>query len=177
MFKVEVIYKFCLVLVLILGLCMLAFSGVNFAFGEYNEYLLNAHKIVGFLILLAATLHVINRRKKLVKLMNETMDVLTRSKNPSICNMDRIIASLEPYSITEISQMLGFDKAIFCETLRKNGVKFNDASQTLRQIARMNDEKIFFVLVLIIEAKFGKRFCGELKYKRGGKLKDKKMVA
>lgn len=41
----------------------------------------------------------------------------------------------------------------------------------------MNDEKIFFVLVLIIEAKFGKRFCGELKYKRGGKLKDKKMVA
>ena len=73
--------------------------------------------------------------------------------------------------------MLGFDEAIFCETLHKNGVKFNDASQTLRQIARMNDEKIFFVLVLIIEAKFGKRFCGELKYKRGGKLKDKKMVA
>ncbi len=48
-------------------------------------------------------------------------------------NMDRIIASLEPYSISEISRMLGFD-----------------------------------------EAKFGKRFCGELKYKRGGKLKDKK---
>ncbi|WP_223155534.1 hypothetical protein [Campylobacter concisus] len=48
MFKVEVIYKFCLVLVLILGLCMLAFSGVNFALGEYNEYLLNTHKIADF---------------------------------------------------------------------------------------------------------------------------------
>jgi len=29
----------------------------------------------------------------------------------------------------------------------------------------LNDEKIFFVLVLIVEAKFGKRFCGELKFK------------
>ena len=170
MFKVEVIYKFCLVLVLILGLCMLAFSGVNFALGEYNEYLLNAHKIVGFLILLAATLHVINRRKKLVKLINETMDVLTRSKNPSICNMDRIIASLEPYSISEISRMLGFDEGEFCKSLRENDVKFNNASQTLRQIARMNDEKIFFVLVLIVEAKFGKRFCGAVSCNVGRKF-------
>ena len=105
------------------------------------------------------------------------MDVLTRSKNPSICNMDRIIASLEPYTIAEISQKLGFDEAEFCRTLRENGVKFNGADQTLRQISFLNDEKIFFVLVLIVEAKFGKRFCGELKYKRGGKLKDKKMVA
>ena len=171
MFKVEVIYKFCLVLVLILGLCMLAFSGVNFALGEYNEHLLNAHKITGFLILLAATLHVINRRKKLVKLINETMDVLTRSKNPSICNMDRIIASLELYSITEISQKLGFDEVEFCRTLRENGVKFNGADQTLRQISFLNDEKIFFVLVLIVEAKFGKRFCGELKFKGSEKFR------
>ena len=170
MFKVEVIYKFCLVLVLILGICMLAFSGVNFALGEYNEYLLDAHKIAGFLILLAATLHVINRRKKLVKLINETMDVLTRSKNPSICNMDRIIASLEPYTIAEISQILGFGEDDFCKTLRENGVKFNNASQTLRQIARMNDEKILFVLVLIVEAKFGKRFCGAVSCNVGRKF-------
>ena len=88
-----------------------------------------------------------------------------------------IIASLEPYTIAQISQKLGFDEAEFCRTLRENGVKFNGADQTLRQISFLNDEKIFFVLVLIIEAKFGKRFCGELKYKRGGKLKDKKMVA
>ena len=79
--------------------------------------------------------------------------------------MDRIIASLEPYTITEISQKLGFDEAEFCQTLRENGVKFKDASQTLRQIAFINDEKIFFVLVLIVEAKFGKKFCGELKFK------------
>ena len=177
MLKFEIVYKFCLICMLILGLSLLTFSGVNFTLGEYGEFRMGAHKFAGFSVILAALLHVINRKKKFIKLANEFIDVVTRRKNPSMCNMDRIIASLEPYSITEISQMLGFDEAIFCETLRKNGVKFNDASQTLRQIARMNDEKIFFVLVLIIEAKFGKRFCGELNYKRGGKLKDKKMVA
>ena len=107
----------------------------------------------------------INRKKKLIKLANEFIDILTRRKNPSMCNMDRIIASLEPYTIAEISQKLGFDEAEFCRTLRENGVKFNSADQTLRQIAFLNDEKIFFVLVLIVEAKFGKRFCGELKFK------------
>ena len=176
MLKVDIIYKFCLVCALILGLSLLAFSGVNFALGEYGEFWMGAHKFAGFLVVLAALLHVINRKKKLVKLANEFTDVVTRRKNPSMCNMDRIIASLEPYSITEISQMLGFDEAIFCETLRKNGVKFSGADQTLRQIAFLNDEKIFFVLVLIVEAKFGKRFCGELKFK-GAKFNGVKNAA
>ena len=171
MLKVEIIYKFCLVCALILGLSLLAFSGLNFALGEYGEFWMSAHKFAGFLVVLAALLHVINRKKKLVKLANEFIDVVTRRKNPSMCNMDRIIASLEPYSITEISQMLGFDEAVFCETLRKNGVKFSRADQTLRQIASLNDEKIFFVLVLIVEAKFGKRFCGELKFKGSEKFR------
>ena len=52
----------------------------------------------------------------------------------------------------------------------QNDVKFNDASQTLRQIARLNDEKIFFVLVLIVEAKFGKRFCGAVSCNVGRKF-------
>ena len=171
MLKFEIVYKYCLICMLILGLCLLTFSGVNFVIGEYDEFWMGTHKFAGFSVILAALLHVINRKKKLVKLANEFTDVVTRRKNPSMCNMDRIIASLEPYSITEISQMLGFDEAIFCETLRKNGVKFSGADQTLRQIASLNDEKIFFVLVLIVEAKFGKRFCGELKFKGSGKFR------
>lgn len=169
--KFEIVYKFCLVCALISGLSLLAFSGLNFALGEYGEFWMSAHKFAGFLVALAALLHVINRKKKLIKLANEFIDVVTRRKNPSMCNMDRIIASLEPYKVSEISQMLGFDEAIFCETLRKNGVKFSGADQTLRQIASLNDEKIFFVLVLIVEAKFGKRFCGELKFKGGVKFR------
>ena len=165
MFKFEIVYKFCLICALILGLSLLAFSGANFALGKYGELWMGAHKFAGFIVALAALLHAINRKKKLVKLANEFIDVVTRRKNPSSCNMDRIIASLEPYTITEISQKLGFDEAEFCQTLRENGVKFKDASQTLRQIAFINDEKIFFVLVLIVEAKFGKKFCGELKFK------------
>ena len=176
MLKFEVVYKFCLVCALILGLSLLAFSGVNFVLGEYGEFWMGAHKFAGFLVAIAAVLHAINRKKKLIKLANEFIDVVTRRKNPSMCNMDRIIASLEPYSITEISQKLGFDEAEFCRTLRENGVKFNGADQTLRQIAFLNDEKIFFVLVLIVEAKFGKRFCGELKFK-GGKFNSVKNAA
>ena len=160
MLKVEVIYKFCLVCALALGVCLLAFTGLNFAMGDYSEWMMSAHKFAGALIVCAVILHLFNRRKKLIKLANEVIDVTTRRKNPSICNMERIIASLEPHSISEISRMLGFDEAEFCKSLRENDVKFNDASQTLRQIARLNDEKIFFVLVLIVEAKFGKRFCG-----------------
>ena len=170
MFKFEIVYKFCLICTLIFGLCLLAFSGVNFALGEYGEFWMSAHKFAGFLVALAAALHVINRKKKLIKLANEFIDVVTRRKNPSMCNMDRIIASLEPYTISEISRMLGFDEADFCKSLRENDVKFNNASQTLRQIARMNDEKIFFVLVLIVEAKFGKRFCGAVSCSVGRKF-------
>ena len=165
MLKVEVIYKFCLVCALACGVCLLAFTGLNFAMGDYSEWMMSAHKFAGILIVCAVILHLFNRRRKLIKLINEMIDVTTHRKNPTICNMDRIIASLEPYTITEISQKLGFDEAEFCQTLRENGVKFKDVSQTLRQIAFINDEKIFFVLVLIVEAKFGKKFCGELKFK------------
>lgn len=170
MLKVEVIYKFCLVFALALGICLLAFTGLNFAMGDYNEWMMNAHKFAGILILCVAILHLFNRRRKLVKLVNEVIDVTTHRKNPTICNMDRIIASLEPYSISEISRMLGFDEAQFCKSLRENDVKFNSPSQSLRQIARMNDEKIFFVLVLIVEAKFGKRFCGAVSCNVGRKF-------
>jgi hypothetical protein len=168
--KAEVIYKFCIVCALACGICLLAFTGLNFAMGEYNEWMMSAHKFAGILIFCAAILHVFNRRRKLVKLINEMIDVTTHRKNPTICNMDRIIASLEPYSISEISRMLGFDEGEFCKSLRENDVKFNNASQTLRQIARMNDEKIFFVLVLIVEAKFGKRFYGAVSCNVGRKF-------
>lgn len=122
MLKVEVIYKFCLVFALAFGIFLLALSGLNFAMGEYSEWMMNAHKFAGAMLVCAALLHIFNRRKKLVKLINEMIDVTTHRKNPSICNMDRIIASLEPYSITEISQMLGFDEAIFCKLYAKMGL-------------------------------------------------------
>ena len=127
-----------------MGSFLLALSGLNFAMGDYSKELLVAHKFAGAMLVCAVFLHVINRRKKLVKLINEMIDVTTHRKNPSICNMERIIASLEPHSISEISRMLGFDEAQFCQRLSENDVKFKDASQTLRQIARLNDEKIFF---------------------------------
>ena len=138
--------------------------------GDYSEWMMSAHKFAGILILCVAILHIFNRRRELVKLINEVIDVTTQRRNPTICNMERIIASLEPYTISEISRMLGFDEALFCKSLRENDVKFNNASQTLRQIARMNDEKIFFVLVLIVEAKFGKRFCGAVSCSVGRKF-------
>ena len=170
MLKVEVIYKFCLVCALACGICLLAFTGLNFAMGDYSEWMMNAHKFAGALIVCAVILHLFNRRRKLVKLINEMIDVTTHRKNPTICNMDRIIASLEPYTISEISRMLVFDETEFCKSLRENDVKFNNANQTLRQIARLNDEKIFFVLVLIVEVKFSKRFCGAVSCSVGRKF-------
>ena len=37
MLKFEIVYKFCLICMLILGLCLLAFSGVNFALGAGTD--------------------------------------------------------------------------------------------------------------------------------------------
>lgn len=70
--------------------------------------------------------------------------------------MDRIIGSIEPYGLADIAAKMGFGMDELGELLRANGVKFESADQSLREIAKINNEKIFFILVLLIEMKFGK---------------------
>ena len=156
MLKVEVIYKFCLVCALACGICLLAFTGLNFAMGDYSEWMMSAHKFAGALIVCAVILHLFNRRRKLVKLVNEIIDVTTHRKNPTICNMDRIIGAIEHYNIREIAGKIGFEPDELATILKSNGIKLVSVDQDLRELAKLNDEKIFFILVLLIEAKFGK---------------------
>ena len=156
MLKVGIVYKFALIVLLACALCILGFSGANFARGEYDETWMSLHKIAGFGLLCVAILHVIARRRKLVKLCGEFLDVILSRKNPSFCNMDRIIGAIEPYGLADIADKMGFGMDELGELLRANGVKFENVDQSLREIAKINNEKIFFILVLLIEMKFGK---------------------
>ena len=156
MLKAGIVYKFALIVLLGCALCILGISGVNFARGEYDEAWMSLHKIAGFGLLCVAILHLITRRRKLVKLWGEFLDVILSRKNPSFCNMDRIIGAIEPYGLADIAAKMGFGMDELGELLRANGVKFENADQSLREIAKINNEKIFFILVLLIEMKFGK---------------------
>ena len=156
MLKAGIVYKFALIVLLACALCILGFSGANFARGEYDETWMSLHKIAGFGLLCVAILHVITRRRKLVKLWGELLDVILRRNNPGFCNMDRIIGAIEPYGLADIAVKMGFDMDELGKLLRANGVKFENADQSLREIAKINNEKIFFILVLLIEMKFGK---------------------
>ena len=156
MLKAGIVYKFALIVLLACALCILGFSGACFARGEYDEAWMSLHKIAGFGLLCVAILHLITRRRKLVKLWGEFLDVILRRKNPSFCNMERIIGAIEPYGLADIAAKMGFGMDELGELLRANGVKFENADQSLREIAKINNEKIFFILVLLIEMKFGK---------------------
>ena len=156
MLKAGIVYKFALIVLLGCALCILGFSGAYFARGEYDETWMSLHKIAGLGLLCVAILHIITRRKKLVKLWGEFLDVVLSRKNPGFCNMDRIIGAIERYNIREIAGKMGFEPDELAEILKSNGIKLVSADQGLRELAKFNDEKIFFILVLLIEAKFGK---------------------
>ena len=161
MLKAGIVYKFALIVLLGCALCILGFSGAYFARGEYDETWMSLHKIAGFGLLCVAILHVIARRRKLAKLWGEFLDVVLSRKNPGFCNMDRIIGAIEHYNIREIAGKIGFEPDELATILKSNGIKLVSVDQDLRELAKLNDEKIFFILVLLIEAKFGK--AGECK--------------
>ncbi|WP_170018748.1 chemotaxis protein [Campylobacter sp. RM16190] len=154
MFKIKIVYKFLLIVFLFLGISILTYSGFKFANGDYTEFFMSLHKICGFSIAVIAVLHIIIKRRKLVKLANEFLDVILKRKNPSYCNMDRLIMALEDHTISSVASILNLDADELVEILRKGEVRLNSKEQTLRQIAKLNDEKIFYALVLIIERKF-----------------------
>ena len=156
MLKAGIVYKFALIVLLGCALCILGFSGTYFARGEYDETWMSLHKIAGFGLLCVAILHVITRRRKLAKLSGEFLDVVLSRKNPGFCNMDRVIGAIETYNIRGIAGKMGFGADELAAILKSNGIKLVSADQGLRELAKLNDEKIFFILVLLIEAKFGK---------------------
>ena len=153
MLKAGIVYKFALIVLIGCALCILGFSGAYFARGEYDEMWMSLHKIAGLGLLCVAILHIITRRKKL---WGEFLDVVLSRKNPGFCNMDRIIGAIERYNIREIASKMGFEPDELATILKSNGIKLISADQNLRELAKFNDEKIFFILVLLIEAKFGK---------------------
>ncbi|MDL0089591.1 chemotaxis protein [Campylobacter gastrosuis] len=156
MLKVKIIYKFSIIILLVLAILTLLISRLNFINENYTQNLLNAHKIAGITLFLIAFLHIILKRKKLIKLTNEFLDIILKRKNPSFCNMERLVNALEHHTLKSLSVAFDINLKLLLNTIKNEGVKFNDEYQTLRKIAKLNDKNIFFVIVLIIETKLNK---------------------
>ncbi|MBE2984474.1 chemotaxis protein [Campylobacter sp. RM9344] len=161
MIKFKIIYKFTLVFMIFFTVCFLLYSGVKFSLGEYSDTLTTAHKFLGFTLGFIILPHIIINRKKLIKILNEFYDLANASKNPSFCNMDRLIKALENYTIVELAKKMELDEDKLFNAIKNGGVNIKSKSQTLREIAKINDEKIFYTLVLIMELKFGGKISEE----------------
>ena len=67
------------------------------------------------------------------------------------CNTTRFINALNDVKVGELSKKFGSDIA---EILRSNDIKVKDQNETMKQICKSNDEKMFYIFVLIVEAIF-----------------------
>lgn len=133
-----------------IGLLISAFSILN---ENYSSFITNLHKICGFTILFVSILHIIVKKKKLIKLTNDFLDVILKRRNPSYCNMDRLIMATSNHTIETISQRFNLNSDELFELLKENKVKVKSKNQTFKEIAKLNDEKIFYSIVLILELK------------------------
>ena len=67
------------------------------------------------------------------------------------CNTTRFLNALNDVKVGELSKRFGSDIA---EILRSNDIKVKDQNETMKQICKKNDEKMFYIFVLIVEAIF-----------------------
>ena len=153
MFKIDIVYKFFVAFILIFAILFLFISGIAFTFGFQDTLTLLWHKICGISLGIAAVLHIIINRKKVVKLLNEFIDVITNRANPSYCNMNRLISAFKPYTIAQLAKILDINDDDLLTKLTKSGINIKSKDQTIAEISRINHEKIFFSIVVILEIK------------------------
>lgn len=153
MLKIKIVYKFVLIVLLVLSMLGLVFSAFAFLNDNYSPFIATFHKICGFTIVLVTILHIIVKKKKLIKLTNEFLDVALKRKNPSYCNMDRLIMATSNHSVESIAYRFNLNADELFELLKENKVKVKSKEQTFKEIAKLNDEKIFYAVVLILELK------------------------
>ena len=67
------------------------------------------------------------------------------------CNTTRFLNALNDVKVSEVSKKFGSD---IVEILRSNDIKVKSENETMKQICKNNDEKMFYIFVLIVEAIF-----------------------
>ncbi|MDU4397191.1 MAG: hypothetical protein E7I61_08280, partial [Haemophilus parainfluenzae] len=110
--KWDVIYKFCLLCILIAGLAGILFSGLGIYFQWPIQGIFQLHLGSALLFILGIALHVFNRKNKAVKIVQQFNDLVTHSRYPTYCNLDRLIMTFEHFSILQIAEQLQLTPSI-----------------------------------------------------------------
>ena len=147
----EVIFKYIILLLLFACVVGLFVSGVLFLKGEMSENSLNLHIFFGFSLVVLTIIHSYVKKKKLKKLSLEFKNILKHKPVQMDCNTTRFLNALNDVKVGELSKKFGSDIA---EILRSNDIKVKDQNETMKQICKNNDEKMFYIFVLIVEAIF-----------------------
>ncbi|WP_107695277.1 chemotaxis protein [Campylobacter concisus] len=147
----EVIFKYIILLLLFICVIGLFMSGILFLNGEMSENSLNLHIFFGFSLVVLTIIHSYVKKKKLKKLSLEFKNILNNKPVQMDCNTTRFLNALNDVKVGELSKKFGSD---IVEILRSNDIKVKSVNETMKQICKNNDEKMFYIFVLIVEAIF-----------------------
>lgn len=149
----EVIYKYLLIVFLILLLFLLSYTAYLFSFNQIDNNTIIMHKFAGIFLVLIAFLHTIIKRKKLKKLTKEFLNVLLNKKVSLNSHMDVLYNSLENKTIEEISIIFNITLEQLNEIFEENKILCNSKKQTLKELSKINSYKLFSIVVKIIDYK------------------------
>lgn len=152
--KFDVIYKFILVWGLAFSILMLIVSGASMWLGFPFYHALNTHLFFAIVAVLALLLHLANRKKKWVKINTQFVDLVSRNRAPSYCNLDRLMMTFEHFSVQDIAEQLQLSPQALLKALSEAQIKITDSHRTLRENFPLNDEKIFAAVTIALKMKF-----------------------
>ena len=158
--KWDVIYKFCLLCMLIAGLAGILFSGLGIYFQWPIQGIFQLHLGSALLFILSVTLHFFNRKNKAVKIVQQFTDLVTHNRYPTYCNLDRLIMTFEHFSILQIAEQLQLTPSILLTELANGKISFSDSNRTLRENFPHNDEKIFAAITIALKLRFNPNLKG-----------------
>ena len=147
----EVIFKYIILLLLFICVIGLFMSGVFFLNGKMSENSLNLHIFFGFSLVVLTIVHSYVKKKKLKKLSLEFKNILNHKPVQMDCNTTRFLNALNDVKVGDLSKKFGSD---IVEILKSNDIKVKSENETMKQICKNNDEKMFYIFVLIVEAIF-----------------------
>ena len=138
----EVVFKYIILLLLFVCVVGLFVSGVLFLKGEMSEISLNLHIFFGFSLVVLTIIHSYVKKKKLKKLSLEFKNILKHKPVQMDCNTTRFLNALNDVKVGEISKK------------NSNDIKVKSENETMKQICKNNDEKLFYIFVLICRSYF-----------------------
>lgn len=146
-----------LMLICLLMICILAagFSGFGLYFGVFSSpAVFYVHIIAGMIFLLLAVIHLLHRRKKLLKLITQFSDAVFYNKYPSFCNLDRLLLTFEHVTVKDLARSLQLPLGRLTEEFTQGHISVADPNKTLREIVKDNDEKLFSAITIAMQLRF-----------------------